>query len=377
MTKDTHQYSHKGSLAKLIKVTDKNSRNIRGTEFPIKYHLDYEGNPSYRTSAIEGLFEDLGNQNEFRSILDRHGQVIIKNLGSTDADLYSRLIEKAFHKDHTPFDQVGVLGASRKDVSDNVTTVNPLSAPNNIYGHQEFSRFDSYPTVLSFFSQISVKSLLTNKQNLGQSITLHATELFDRVNEKYPKFIEDLHKKGLYLSQIWKYPDDPGSLDYSWLANYAFGKDINEHDLLDIKKEKAIKLASERVSKDVEFLEDNSLLIHQHTKPIRIHPRNNLPIIFSSLPTYYAPHYFDKSKPLTIRYDDGSSIPEEYLDFLFETAVDIEYTHTFEDGDLLIIDNYLVYHGRNPYDGKREVLASFWDEPLHSKKYPLAYTNIA
>jgi len=41
-----------------------------------------------------------------------------------------------------------------------------------------------------------------------------------------------------------------------------------------------------------------------------------------------------------------------------EIAENITYDHFWQKGDLLLVDNFLVMHGRRPFVGTRKVLAS-------------------
>lgn len=34
---------------------------------------------------------------------------------------------------------------------------------------------------------------------------------------------------------------------------------------------------------------------------------------------------------------------------------------TLEEGDLLLVDNFQVSHGREPWEGERRILVSMWD----------------
>ncbi|WP_316775247.1 TauD/TfdA family dioxygenase [Streptomyces sasae] len=62
--------------------------------------------------------------------------------------------------------------------------------------------------------------------------------------------------------------------------------------------------------------------------------------------------------PQSATFADGSPIPDEYItkirDLGLEKAVDVDW-HV---GDLLLIDNVLVGHGRRPFDGPRRVLVA-------------------
>jgi alpha-ketoglutarate-dependent taurine dioxygenase len=62
--------------------------------------------------------------------------------------------------------------------------------------------------------------------------------------------------------------------------------------------------------------------------------------------------------PQSVRFADGTPIPDDYMrhvrDRGFESAVDVEW----HPGDLLLIDNVLVAHGRRAFTGPRRVLVA-------------------
>ncbi|WP_018349897.1 TauD/TfdA family dioxygenase [Longispora albida] len=65
--------------------------------------------------------------------------------------------------------------------------------------------------------------------------------------------------------------------------------------------------------------------------------------------------------PQSVTFADGTPIPAEYVlqvrDRALEAAVDVDWLA----GDLLLIDNVLVGHGRRPYTGSRRVLVAMSD----------------
>ncbi len=68
-----------------------------------------------------------------------------------------------------------------------------------------------------------------------------------------------------------------------------------------------------------------------------------------------------ESLPQSVRFADGSPIPDDYVihirDRGFESAVDVDW----QPGDLLLIDNVLVAHGRRQFTGSRRVLVAMSD----------------
>ncbi|RSN29150.1 hypothetical protein DMC61_21865 [Amycolatopsis sp. WAC 04169] len=65
--------------------------------------------------------------------------------------------------------------------------------------------------------------------------------------------------------------------------------------------------------------------------------------------------------PQSVTFADGEPIPDEYVfqvrDRALQAAVDVDW----RPGDLLLIDNVLVGHGRRPYTGERRVLVAMSD----------------
>ncbi|MCX4455823.1 TauD/TfdA family dioxygenase [Streptomyces sp. NBC_01340] len=65
--------------------------------------------------------------------------------------------------------------------------------------------------------------------------------------------------------------------------------------------------------------------------------------------------------PQSVTFADGSPIPDEYVlqvrDRGLENAVNVDW----HEGDLLLIDNLLVGHGRRPFTGPRRILVAMSD----------------
>jgi alpha-ketoglutarate-dependent taurine dioxygenase len=68
--------------------------------------------------------------------------------------------------------------------------------------------------------------------------------------------------------------------------------------------------------------------------------------------------YSDDELPQSVSFADGSPIPPEHVlqvrDRGLAAAVDVDW----RAGDLLVIDNVLLAHGRRPFTGPRRVLVA-------------------
>lgn len=60
----------------------------------------------------------------------------------------------------------------------------------------------------------------------------------------------------------------------------------------------------------------------------------------------------------SIQFGDGSSIDPADMAVAIELADELSFDTPWQAGDVALVDNFLVMHGRRPFSGKRAVLAS-------------------
>ena len=60
----------------------------------------------------------------------------------------------------------------------------------------------------------------------------------------------------------------------------------------------------------------------------------------------------------SICFGDGSPIDSEKMDVAIALADELSFDLQWQSGDVALIDNFLVMHGRRPFEGTRKVLAS-------------------
>ncbi|KAL2845032.1 hypothetical protein BJY01DRAFT_247852 [Aspergillus pseudoustus] len=97
---------------------------------------------------------------------------------------------------------------------------------------------------------------------------------------------------------------------------------------------------------------------------------NEEPMLFASaLPEFSWERWKNVAHQL---FGDGTPIPEEYLAVLARITDEIRVLHKWQDGDVLVYDNIIAQHGREPWEGEqgdRVVLASLFD----GERVPGAY----
>ena len=66
-------------------------------------------------------------------------------------------------------------------------------------------------------------------------------------------------------------------------------------------------------------------------------------------------------------YGDGGEISTEDLNVVREAFEAEEFVFPWKTGDVLLLDNMLVAHGRRPYKGERKVITAMLDSSAHAK----------
>lgn len=64
----------------------------------------------------------------------------------------------------------------------------------------------------------------------------------------------------------------------------------------------------------------------------------------------------EENLPRNTYFGDGTSIPESYLDVIRRVYEETKFSFQWQKNDLLLLDNMLYTHGREPFEGPRKTL---------------------
>jgi alpha-ketoglutarate-dependent taurine dioxygenase len=241
----------------------------------------------------------------------------------------------------------------------NVAPANEAPKEVLIYNHNESPQVPHAPEYIFFYAhKAPVKGG-------GETPISSSLELFHRAQQEMPEFIEKLAHKGL-LSKV-TYKVDRQYTGGSTLQQ-AFGKEVKPGDdetTRRTKIEAQIRRYGRGEHTTWEWHDDGSLVLSHRLPVIRTQPHTNLPTLFTGLAAYYSNRLANPNRNVAQQlYGDGSVIPDKYLAKLMELTSEIRVLHKWQQGDVLVYDNIIAQHGREPWQGEqsdRVIMASLFD----------------
>jgi alpha-ketoglutarate-dependent taurine dioxygenase len=287
--------------------------------------------------------------------LAKHGTLLFRGLPIHNAEDFSKFAHAFGYKPH---EIIGIV-VDRPLLAPNVAPANEAPKEVLIYNHNESPQVPHAPEYIFFYgNRVPAQG--------GESPISSSLELFNRAQQEIPEFIAELAEKGI-LSRV-TYRVEKQYEGGSTLRQ-AFGKEIEDDDDQDTQRRKIeIQIARYGRGKHTtwEWTDDGLVLTHR-LPGIRTQPGTNLPTLFTGLAAYWKRTQFDVEARKNVTqqlFGDGTPIPEKYLAHLAKITDEIRVLHRWEKGDVLVFDNVIAQHGREPWKGEqfdRVIQASLFD----------------
>ncbi|KAL4925263.1 uncharacterized protein BDV17DRAFT_294660 [Aspergillus undulatus] len=136
-----------------------------------------------------------------------------------------------------------------------------------------------------------------------------------------------------------------------------------------------------RHSENFEWHADGSTSVTHVVPAIRLHQPTGAAVFFSNITSAMdRSRYHGATRPPFCgddgsyhpppQFGDGTSMTVEDLNVLLDIAEQGAVNVEWEQGDLVIIDDYAVQHSRQPSVGERQVLVALWDDEGRISDFP-------
>ncbi|GAA5834171.1 hypothetical protein JCM3766R1_004479 [Sporobolomyces carnicolor] len=335
---------------------------LDGARFPLALKSDREDVSSLDDFVAK--IQDLAARDEIVPLLNRNGGAILfRDTHAETPDDFSR-VAHAFNIG-THHEELG-NPVIRTVLAKNVATANEGPSTHHVRMHNEFGWSSHYPAFLFFFCRSPAESG-------GETPINNGAEMFARLQKEVPQFVEDLARKGISYRYQYQQEANPNSnLGNSIARAYPAANLLPTDD--EQTKRRKIEEQVKRHSDEWTWEEDGSLSVTHRLSSIRRHPYSRIPVYFGNLSSMFHKAKDQNALDFPYRgddgayhhvptYGDGTKIPREYLEKTLELIDELRVLVPWQRGDVLLLDNHLTQHAREPWVGDRRVLASLWDGP--------------
>lgn len=278
------------------------------------------------------------NKTTLEDLLLKNGAILFRNFPIESPENFDSFV-KSFGYDALPY----VGGAApRRVITGNVFTANEAPPDQLIPFHHEMAQVPTFPKTLFFYCG-------TPPSTGGQTPLVISNEIYNAMKTAEPEFVSKLEKEGVVYHRVLPNGDDPTSpIGRGWQSTYQT-QDATEAES---------KCTGQGSS--FEWLPDGCLLTHTAVLPaVREDERTGKKTWFNSIIAAYlgwSDSRNDGKKAVT--FPDLTPMPAKAmvsLEAIFEEkAIDFSW----QMGDVVMVDNRQVLHGRRTFTPPRRILAA-------------------
>jgi hypothetical protein len=316
--------------------------------------LAQPGRPPLFIQPLSGKLRDLDAaivwMRDHRPVLDRliveHGGIVLRGFPLQTAEDFDRA-SGVF----PPYRQ-GYLGGNspREVVLGKVLESTRMDAKLRLPVHSEMAYMRVWPPRIAFFcvtpaplgGETIIADLRAVSRRLPASVREKVAKLGIRIVRNYAPPVDELAQK----------IDHPDAVPWN--------KALQTHDRAEVERN------CERLGMEPIWNDGDSLTLVTQVEAFAMHPVTGQSIYRSTIHhagrTYSEqPFSARQALPTGMTLGDGSRLTDEEIEQV-NAILDEETLHwPWRAGDLMILDNLQIAHGRNPYEGQRETLVTLLD----------------
>lgn len=231
--------------------------------------------------------------------------------------------------------------AVRTNVTPSVFTANEAPPTTEIFLHHEMAQTPLYPGKLFFYCEIA-------PGEGGATPVCRSDWVLDRLKAEAPEFYGDCRDHGVRYTNVMPGSDDAGSgQGRSWRSTLS----------VDTREQAEARLAG--LGYDWEWLAGDVLRATTPVLPAMRALEDGRETFFNQLIAAYRGWSDSRNDPnRAIMLGNGEPIPADAMAEVIAIADELTADIAWHAGDVALIDNFTVMHGRRPFAGKRRVLAS-------------------
>lgn len=314
----------------------------------VKKHYLADGGPLPRvyeaTSANVHLATwAAANRQEIETEVDRHGGVLFRGFKVKSVEDFEEFVDAA---SGAPL-RYSERSSPRSQVSGRIYTSTDYPPEHPIFLHNEQSYNLTFPLRIVFYC-------VTKAAERGETPIADSRQVLAKLD---PAVRQRFVDKG-----------------YMYVRNFGDGFGLTWQEAFQTEDPSAVEQYCRDHGIECQWKEDGRRLrTSQVRRVVARHPRTGEESWFNHLTFFHVStlvpsvrdallaEFAPEDLPNNTYYGDGTPIEAETLDHLRELYHQETVTFPWQEGDVLMLDNMLVAHGRSPFVGSRKVVVAMAD----------------
>ena len=156
----------------------------------------------------------------------------------------------------------------------------------------------------------------------------------------------------------------------TYVRTFLEGLDVSWQQFFMTEDKGSVEEYCQRSDIEFKWLEGGGLKTSQSCPAIVRHPRTNEKSFFNQVQLHHVSFlepevrqslssiYGEENLPRNVYLGDGTPIPDEVMARIGELYWENSVQFTWQKGDIVMVDNMLVAHARNPYVGERKIVVA-------------------
>ena len=295
-----------------------------------------------------GLLAWAENHREFiANKLAEHGGMLFRDFGIKRVDEFERLITITSDGELMTY---SYKSTPRSVVSGKIYTSTEYPADQSIPLHNEMSYSRTWPMKAWFYcvrpAALGGQTPIADSRRVYESIDPDIRDRFMRKKVQY-------------------------------VRNYGEGMDLRWQDVFQTTDRAEVEEFCRQAGIQLQWKNGDRLRTRQLCQSVARHPRTGQMVWFNQAHLFHissleAPvgrmlleEFGEQDVPRNAFYGDGSPIEVTHLEAIRSVYQGQSVCFEWQEGDVLMLDNMLVAHGRTPFEGTRRILVGL-AEPLSS-----------
>lgn len=290
------------------------------------------------TDDIDLVAWAKNNQEFLQRELLKHGAILFRGFNVelvSEFESFAQTISPDLFGDYGDLPRTGEGGK--------VYGSTPYPPEKAILFHNESSHLHQWPLKIWFFC-------VQPAQQGGETPIIDCRQAYKIIN---PKLRERLDRKQLM-----------------YVRHYTNGLDVSWQNFFRTDDKSTVENYCRHTKIDFEWYDNNSLITRQIRPALAVHPKTSEAVFFNQIQLHHIAYldaevresllstFGDKKLPRNVYYGDGTPIEDSVIAEINEVYQQSQTSFTWQKSDILMLDNMLIAHGRNPYIGSRKVVVA-------------------